>query len=425
MGGSTVLSGKRILLIIGGGIAAYKCLEVIRRLRDGGATVRCILTEAAQQFVTPLSVSALSGERVYTDLFSLTDESEMGHIRLSREADLVVVAPATADLIARMAAGLGGDLAGTALLATNKPVLIAPAMNVRMWEHPATQRNVAQLRKDGVATVGPEVGELADGEYGAGRLAEPATIVDAIETALGQLRVVPGGLDGPLAGKHALVTSGPTHEAIDPVRYLANRSSGKQGHAIAAALAAAGADTVLVTGPTHRADPPGVRVVAIESARAMLDACAAALPVDLAVCAAAVADWRVTEVADDKIKKSGGPQTLKLVENPDILAKLAAPGPNRPALVIGFAAETEDVAANAAAKRGRKGCDWIVANDVSQAAGTFGGEHNTVTLVTADGAEDWPRLSKADVAARLADHIVAHFAKARAKTRGKASGGAS
>lgn len=425
MGGSTVLSGKRILLIIGGGIAAYKCLEVIRRLRDGGATVRCILTEAAQQFVTPLSVSALSGERVYTDLFSLTDESEMGHIRLSREADLVVVAPATANLIARMAAGLGGDLAGTALLATDKPVLIAPAMNVRMWEHPATQRNMAQLRKDGVATVGPEVGELADGEYGAGRLAEPATILDAIETALGQLWVVPGDLDGPLAGKRALVTSGPTHEAIDPVRYLANRSSGKQGQAIAAALAAAGADTVLVTGPTHGADPPGVRVVAIESARAMLDACAAALPVDLAVCAAAVADWRVTEVAGDKIKKGGSPQTLKLVENPDILAKLAAPGPNRPALVIGFAAETENVAANAAAKRGRKGCDWIVANDVSQAAGTFGGEHNTVMLVTVDGAEDWPRLSKADVAARLADRIVAHFAKAQAKTRGKASAGAS
>ena len=426
MGGSTVLSGKRVLLIIGGGIAAYKCLEVIRRLRDGGASVRCILTDAAQQFVTPLSVSALSGERVYSDLFSLTDESEMGHIRLSREADLVAVAPATADLIARMAAGLGGDLAGTALLATDKPVLIAPAMNVRMWEHPATRRNMAQLREDGIASVGPEVGELADGEYGAGRLAEPAAIVEAIDKALGQLRVVPGGAGArPLAGRRALVTSGPTHEAIDPVRYLANRSSGKQGHAIAAALAAAGAETVLVTGPTNEADPPGVRVIAIESARAMLDACLAALPVDVAVCAAAVADWRVAETADGKIKKSGDAPMLALVENPDILARLAEPGAQRPALVIGFAAETENVGQNAAAKRERKQCDWIVANDVSPASGTFGGAHNTVTLVTDGGADEWPRLSKGEVGARLAERIAAHFDASSTRTHGKTSGGAS
>ena len=425
MGGFTVLSGKRVLLIIGGGIAAYKCLEVIRRLRDGGASVRCILTDAAQQFVTPLSVSALSGDKVYTDLFSLTEESDMGHIRLSREADLVVVAPATADLIARMAAGLGGDLAATALLATDKPVLIAPAMNVRMWGHPATKRNMAQLRDDGIASVGPEVGELADGEYGAGRLAEPAAIVEAIDKALGQLRVVPGGGARPLAGKRALVTSGPTHEAIDPVRYIANRSSGKQGVAIAAALAAAGADTVLVTGPTNEADPPGVRVVAIESARSMLDACRDALPVHVAVCAAAVADWRVAEVADEKIKKTGAAQTLTLAENPDILATLAEPGPSRPALVIGFAAETQNLGTNAAAKRYRKGCDWIVANDVSPSSGTFGGEYNTVTLVTADGAEDWPRLAKADVAARLTDRVATYFAAPSAKVHGKSSGGAS
>ena len=419
-----MLSGKRVLLIIGGGIAAYKCLEVIRRLRDGGASVRCILTDAAQQFVTPLSVSALSGDKVYTDLFSLTDESEMGHIRLTREADLVVVAPATADIIARMAAGLGGDLAGTALLANDKPVLIAPAMNVRMWDHPATSRNMARLRDDGVAVVGPEVGPLADGEYGTGRLAEPQAIVDAIKTVLAQLRLVPGGdgATGPLAGKRALVTSGPTHEAIDPVRYLANRSSGKQGHAIAAALAAAGADTVLVSGPTAQADPPGVRVVAIESARAMLAACLKALPVDIAVCAAAVADWRVAEVADAKIKKSGEAPTLTLVENPDILARLAAPGPDRAALVIGFAAETEKLAENASAKRARKGCDWILANDVSPSSGTFGGDHNTVTLVASQGAEDWPKLTKAEVAARLTERIAAHFEAANgARSTGSAS----
>jgi phosphopantothenoylcysteine decarboxylase/phosphopantothenate--cysteine ligase len=419
-----VLSGKRVLLIIGGGIAAYKCLEVIRRLRDGGASVRCILTDAAQQFVTPLSVSALSGDKVYTDLFSLTDESEMGHIRLTREADLVVVAPATADIIARMAAGLGGDLAGTALLANDKPVLIAPAMNVRMWDHPATSRNMARLRDDGVAVVGPEVGPLADGEYGTGRLAEPQAIVDAIKTVLAQLRLVPGsdGATGPLAGKRALVTSGPTHEAIDPVRYLANRSSGKQGHAIAAALAAAGADTVLVSGPTAQADPPGVRVVAIVSARAMLAACLKALPVDIAVCAAAVADWRVAEVADAKIKKSGEAPTLTLVENPDILARLAAPGPDRAALVIGFAAETEKLAENASAKRARKGCDWILANDVSPSSGTFGGDHNTVTLVASQGAEDWPKLTKAEVAARLTERIAAHFEAATgARSTGSAS----
>jgi phosphopantothenoylcysteine decarboxylase/phosphopantothenate--cysteine ligase len=297
-------------------------------------------------------------------------------------------------------------------------------MNVRMWDHPATSRNMARLRDDGVAVVGPEVGPLADGEYGTGRLAEPQAIVDAIKTVLAQLRLVPGGdgATGPLAGKRALVTSGPTHEAIDPVRYLANRSSGKQGHAIAAALAAAGADTVLVSGPTAQADPPGVRVVAIESARAMLAACLKALPVDIAVCAAAVADWRVAEVADAKIKKSGEAPTLTLVENPDILARLAAPGPDRAALVIGFAAETEKLAENASAKRARKGCDWILANDVSPSSGTFGGDHNTVTLVASQGAEDWPKLTKAEVAARLTERIAAHFEAATgARSTGSAS----
>ncbi len=388
-----------MLLIVSGGIAAYKSLDLIRRLRDRGAAVRCVLTRGGAQFVTPLSLAALSGEKVYQDLFSLTDESEMGHIRLSREADLVVVAPASADLLAKMTAGLADDLASTLLLATDKPVLVAPAMNTRMWQHPATRDNVRRLEERGVRRVGPEPGDLACGETGPGRMAE----VDAILAAVAE------ALDGgqPLAGVRALVTSGPTFEPIDPVRFLGNRSSGKQGHAIAAALAARGAAVTLVTGPVALADPPGLRVVHVETAAEMLAACQAALPADVAVCAAAVADWRVAAPAGAKHKKAADrpPPALDLVANPDILATLAAPGPARPTLVVGFAAETESVVDNAVAKRRRKGCDWILANDVSAAAGTFGGDDNTVHLVTATGVEAWPRAGKAAVAARLAERI--------------------
>jgi len=401
-----MLAGKRVLLVIAGGIAAYKSLDLIRRLRERGASVRCILTRAGAQFVTPLAVASLSEEKVFSDLFSLTDESEMGHIRLSREADLVVIAPATADLMAKMAAGMADDLATTALLATDKPVLMAPAMNVMMWGHPATQANLATLAARGVHRVGPGAGDLACGEVGSGRMAEPLEIVAAIETLLAE-REGPR----PLAGRRALVTSGPTHEPIDPVRFIANRSSGKQGHAIAAALARLGAETVLVSGPSRESHPPGVTVRAVETAAEMLDACRKALPVDIAVCAAAVSDWRVADAAAQKIKKTNGAApTLALVENPDILATLSARGNARPALVVGFAAETEDVAANAVAKRARKGCDWIVANDVSPAAGTFGGGENTVHLVTEAGVEDWPRLDKAEVARRLAERIARRFA---------------
>jgi len=396
-----MLNGKRILLIISGGIAAYKSLELIRQLRDRGARVRCVLTKAGAQFVTPLSVAALSEEKVYTELFSLTDESEMGHIRLSREADLVVVAPASADILARMAAGIADDLATTLLLATNKPVLVAPAMNVMMWGHPATQDNLARLEGRGIRRIGPGSGALACGETGLGRMAEPGEILAAIERFLGPA----GGL--PLAGRRALVTSGPTHEDIDPVRYIANHSSGKQGHAIAEALAQLGADTVLVSGPTNLPDPPGMTVVRIRSAREMLAACEQALPVDVAICAAAVADWRVATAAGSKIKKRAGhpPAALALAENPDILATLSASGPSRPRLVIGFAAETDHVVAHATEKLRKKGCDWIVANDVSAATGTFGGDANTVQLVTASGVEDWPRMSKRDVAETLAARI--------------------
>lgn len=397
---SATLSGKRILLIIAGGIAAYKSLDLIRRLRERGAAVRCILTKAGAEFVTPLSVSALSGDKVYGDLFSLTDEAEMGHIQLSRDADLLVVAPATADILARMAAGLANDLATTALLATDKPVLAAPAMNVRMWNHPATQRNIAQLKADGVRFVGPNDGDMACGEYGPGRMAEPLEIVAAIEAYF-------AGGDLPLKGVKALVTSGPTHEAIDPVRYIANRSSGKQGHAIAGALARLGADTVLVSGPTHEPDPPGARIVRVESARDMLAACEAALPLDVVVCAAAVADWRVANEAGQKLKKQDGKPlpTLALVENPDILATLSQRKTQRPRLVIGFAAETESLLENAKAKRSRKGCDWIVANDVSPGTGTFGGTRNTVHLLAGDSFEDWPTATKEEVADRLARRI--------------------
>jgi phosphopantothenoylcysteine decarboxylase/phosphopantothenate--cysteine ligase len=390
-----MLVGKRVLLIIAGGIAAYKCLDLIRRLRERGAEVRCVLTESAAQFVTPLSVSALSENKVYRDLFSLTDENEMGHIRLSREADLVVVAPATANLLAKMAHGIADDLATTALMATDKPVLVAPAMNVRMWEHAATRANIETLIARGVLFAGPVDGAMACGEFGPGRMVEPGDIVEAVEGYF--------ATGAPMAGRRALVTSGPTHEAIDPVRYIANRSSGKQGHAIAAAFARSGADTVLVTGPSNESDPPGVAVVRIESATEMLAACREALPVDVAVCAAAVSDWRPAAASDAKLKKSGKkPPSLALTENPDILATLAQPGNARPALVIGFAAETEDIAANGAAKRTKKGCDWILANDVSADKGTFGGDDNEIHLFTADGSEQWPRMSKDDVAARLA-----------------------
>ncbi|TCR68770.1 phosphopantothenoylcysteine decarboxylase [Bosea sp. BK604] len=414
-------ASRSILLIIGGGIAAYKCLELIRRLKDRGIASRCILTKAGEEFVTPLAVSSLAGERCFTDLFSLTDEADIGHIALSRSTDLLVVAPATADLIAKMATGLANDLASTALLATDKRILIAPAMNPRMWEHPATRRNMAQLEKDGVLVVGPNSGAMAErGENGPGRMAEPHEILAAIEQALaGETRVSPtigflgrspGGAvssgQKPLAGKRVLITSGPTHEPIDPVRYIANRSSGKQGHAIAAAAAAAGASVTLVSGPVTIADPAGVETVHVESAREMLAAVEAALPADIAIFAAAVADWRVAEEAPGKLKKQPGAEApaLALVENPDILATVAAREIDRPPLVVGFAAETDNVIDYARAKLAKKGCDLIVANDVG-GTGVMGGDANTVHLVTADAVETWPTLPKAEVATRLIAHL--------------------
>lgn len=397
---------KRILLIIGGGIAAYKSLDLIRRLKERGYGVRAILTRAGAEFITPLSVSALSRERVFTDLFSLTDEADIGHIELSRSADLVVVAPATADLLAKMAGGHADDLASTALLATDKPVLVAPAMNPRMWQHPATRRNMALLEADGVAVVGPNEGAMAErGEFGPGRMAEPLEIVAAIERLL-------GGRDLPLAGRHVLVTSGPTHEPIDPVRYIANRSSGRQGHAIAAAAAAAGARVTLVSGPVSIAPPAGVTTVAVETAREMLAAVEAALPADAAIFAAAVADWRTAGEATQKMKKTGkGVPQLALVENPDILATIAQRTDGRPQLVVGFAAETANVVEHARQKRLRKGCDWIVANDVRPGTGVMGGRHNTVHLVTAEGVEDWPTMDKDEVARRLVARIAAALPK--------------
>jgi len=395
-----MLHGKRILLIVSGGIAAYKSLELIRRLRERGASVRCVLTRAGAQFVTPLSLSALSEDKVYTDIFSLTDEAEMGHIQLSRDADLLLVVPASADILAKMAQGLADDLATTALLATDKAVMAAPAMNVRMWTHPATRANIETLRARGVHFVGPNEGNMACGEFGPGRMAEPGEIADAVADFFDR--------SAPLAGRRALVTSGPTHEAIDPVRYIANRSSGRQGLAIATALARRGAKTTLVSGPTNLPDPAGVEVIHIESARDMLAACERALPADVAVCAAAVADWRVAREAGEKLKKNGAaPPALEMAENPDILATLSAAANTRPALVIGFAAETENVVEYARAKLARKGCDWILANDVSPETGTFGGDDNTIHLVSTDGVEDWPRMSKSDVAERLADRITA------------------
>jgi phosphopantothenoylcysteine decarboxylase / phosphopantothenate---cysteine ligase len=393
-----MLSGKRILLIIGGGIAAFKALDLIRRLRDQGADVTPVLTRAGEEFVTPLSASALAANKVYRDLFNLTDEAEMGHIELSRAADLVVVAPATADLMAKMAQGLANDLASTLLLATDKRVLVAPAMNVRMWQHPATQRNIATLKGDGILFVGPDDGAMACGEFGLGRMAEPLVIVAAVEAAL---------MDGPLKGKRILVTSGPTHEPIDPVRYIANRSSGAQGTAIARALAALGADVVFVTGAADVAPPLGVEVIKVQTARQMADAVSAVLPVDAGVFAAAVADWRMATEAGSKIKKdgTGALPVLEFAENPDILATVSQLKKGRPGLVIGFAAETDDVIAHATAKRQRKGCDWIMANDVSPATGIMGGSENAVTLISDDGAETWPRMSKDQVAARLAAKI--------------------
>ena len=398
------LQGRRVVLIIGGGIAAYKVLELIRRLRERGAAVRPVMTKAAGHFVTPLAVSALAGERVVSDLFDLDEEDEIGHIRLSREADLIVVAPATADLLARMAHGLADDLATTVLLATDKPVLVAPAMNPRMWAHPATRRNLDQLYSDGIRFVGPEPGEMAErGEAGLGRLAEPASILAAIEALL-------PAAPGPLAGLRAVVTSGPTHEPIDPVRFIANRSSGRQGHAIAAALAAAGAEVTLVSGPVDIPPPPVVRTVPVGTAREMQAAVESALPAEIAVMAAAVADWRVADEAASKIKKGGGdPPALRLVENPDILAGLARHR-LRPALVVGFAAETDALLPNAEAKLRRKGADWIVANDVSPAAGVMGGTLNRVHLVTAAGVDSWPEMTKAEVAERLVERIVDTFA---------------
>lgn len=415
------MTNKRILLVIGGGIAAYKCLDLIRRLRERGIVVRTVMTAAAQRFITPLSVGAISGERVLTDLFDLDDEREIGHIRLSRDADLIVVAPATADLIARMAGGHADDLATAVLLATNKPVLIAPAMNPRMWLHAATRRNAAQLTADGIAMIGPNVGEMAErGEAGPGRMAEPLEIAARIEEMLaGRVGVADGaamsarsraGRAGSLAGRHVLVTAGPTHEPIDPVRYIANRSSGRQGYAIAAAAARLGARVTLISGPVGLADPEGVRVVRVETAAEMLAATEAALPADVGVFAAAVADWRIAEAAQEKIKKGkGGTPSLTLVENPDILKSIARRTAGRPALVVGFAAETERVVEHARAKRKSKGCDWIVANDVSPETGIMGGTRNTVNVITAEGVESWPEMDKDAVAGQLVARIAEHL----------------
>ncbi len=399
-----MLDGKRILLIVTGGIAAYKSLDLIRRLRERGASVTPVMTKAAEEFVTPLSLSALAGEKVYRDLFDLTDEAEMGHIQLSRASDLLLVAPATADVMAKVAQGRADDLATTLLLATDTPVMIVPAMNVRMWNHPATQRNLATLKEDGVSVVGPNDGDMACGEFGPGRMAEPLEVVDAIAAHFSA---------GPLAGRRIIVTSGPTHEPIDPVRYIANRSSGAQGSAIASALLRLGAKVSFVTGPADAAMPQGAEIIAVQTADQMLEAVTDALPADAAIFAAAVADWRMENATDSKIKKtkSGKPPALKLTENPDILATIAKKRKDRPQLVVGFAAETDDVIANATAKRKRKRCDWIVANDVSPETGIMGGDENAVTVIDANGAETWPRASKTDVARRLADRVAQALAK--------------
>ncbi len=400
------LSGKRVLLIIGGGIAAYKALELIREISKRGGSVRAILTKAGAEFVTPLSVSSLSGEKVFTDLFSLTDEAEMGHIELSRSADLVVVAPATADLLAKMAHGLANDLASTALLATDKRVLVAPAMNVRMWQHAATARNIATLKSDGILLVGPDEGAMACGEFGPGRMAEPIAIADAIEAALAPASRL-------LKGRHVLVTSGPTHEPIDPVRYIANRSSGKQGHAIAAAAARAGARVTLVSGPVSIPHPVGVTVIPVETATEMLAAVERSLPADIAVFCAAVADWHVASQSGEKLKKTdAGPPALSLSPNPDILSTIGHLTTNRPSLIVGFAAETSNVIDYARGKLEKKACDLIVANDVGGDSGVMGGEMNTVHIVSKDAIDSWPKLSKVEVAERLIALFATKFAKA-------------
>lgn len=405
------MSHRKILLVVAGGIAAYKCLDLVRRLGERGTSVVTVMTAAAQRFITPLSVGALTHQPVLTDLFDLDSEHDIGHIRLSREADLIVVAPATADLLARMAGGHADDLATAVLLATDKPVLVAPAMNPRMWANPATRRNVTLLQADGIHFVGPASGEMAErGEAGPGRMSEPADIIAAIDRVLAAPASAtrtaapppPGATRAPLAGRHVLVTSGPTHEPIDPVRYIANRSSGKQGHAVAAAAAGLGARVTLVSGPVTIPDPPGVDVVHVETAAAMLAAVEAALPADIAVFAAAVADWRVAEAASDKVKKgAGGPPSLTLVENPDILRTVATRRSGRPPLVIGFAAETRNVVEYARRKRKSKSADWIVANDVSPSTNVMGGDRNTIHLVSGSTVESWPEMSKSDVAGRL------------------------
>ena len=396
----SILDDKRILLVVTGGIAAFKALELVRLIKASGINVRVVLTESGSKFVTPLSIQALTEDKVYTELFSLTDESEMGHIQLSRDADLILVAPATANILAKMRAGISDDLASTVLLATDKPVLVAPSMNVRMWEHAATQDNIGVLIKRGIEVLGPDVGAMACGEFGAGRMCEPAEIVQHVLSFL--------SLNKSLEGKTALVTSGPTLEPIDPVRFISNRSSGKQGYAMASALSKHGAKTTLVTGPTNLRDPLGVKVIKIETAADMLQACLDSLPADIAICAAAVADWHVVNNSEQKIKKrdTGSVSILELNENPDILKTLSQLDSNRPDLVVGFAAETENLLNNAVKKRKNKGCDWILANDVSESTGTFGGENNLVHLITDKGHEEWPLMLKEDVAIRLVEKIV-------------------
>ena len=411
------MSRARILLVISGGIAAYKSLELIRRLRDRGATVRVVMTAAAQQFISPLSAATLSGQPIRDELFSLTDEAAIGHIELSRAADLVVVAPASANILARMAAGLADDLATTLLLATDKRVLVAPAMNVRMWLHPSTRRNLDRLKDDGVLFVGPESGPMACGEFGPGRMAEPPAIVEAIEQALtagplGESPEAPPTDSGPLSGRHIIVTSGPTYEPIDPVRFIGNRSSGRQGHAIAQSAVGAGARVTLITGPVGLSDPVGAEVIHVGSAREMRQAVEAALPADAFIAAAAVADWRTESVARQKIKKGADESpTLRLVENPDILAEVSKKTTMRPAVVIGFAAETENVTANAKAKLRRKGCDLIIANSVAEGTSTFGGETNQVEVIDARKAETWPPMTKAEVADGIVRRLAVELAR--------------
>jgi phosphopantothenoylcysteine decarboxylase/phosphopantothenate--cysteine ligase len=393
-----LIVGKRILLIVSGGIAAVKCPDLIHRLSAQDITTRCILTSNGAEFVTSLSLAAFSGDKVFDDLFSLTDESQIGHIELSRGADLILVVPATAHILARMASGLADDLATTVLLATNKPVMVAPAMNVRMWEHAATVQNLDILKQRGVMVIGPEEGEMACGEFGFGRMSEPEIIVKEINKYFFQ--------SNRLSNKRALVTSGPTLETIDPARYISSRSSGKQGHSIANALARLGAQTTLVSGPSNEPDPSGVSVVHVKSARDMLEACKGAMPADIVVCAAAVSDWRASKPSQSKLKKNGaGHDVLELSLNPDILATLSRTTKKRPSLIVGFAAETEDIIANAIKKRKSKGCDWIIANDISNKTDTFGGEYNTINLITSDGVENWPKMSKSHLAEKLALHI--------------------